>query len=110
MKQLSTEEKFQQMTQTPVRPLICKMAVPTIISMLITTIYNMADTFFIGKLNSTSASGAVGIAFSLMAVIQACGFFFGQGAGNNMSRELGHHEKKRAEQLAATGWMLKQEL
>ena len=104
MKQLSTEEKFQQMTQTPVRPLICKMAVPTIISMLITTIYNMADTFFIGKLNSTSASGAVGIAFSLMAVIQACGFFFGQGAGNNMSRELGHHEKKRAEQLAATGF------
>ena len=104
MKQLSTEEKFQQMTQTPVRPLICKMAVPTIISMLITTIYNMADTFFIGKLNSTSASGAVGIAFSLMAVIQACGFFFGQGAGNNMSRELGHREKKRAEQLAATGF------
>lgn len=104
MKQLSAEEKFQQMTQTPVRPLICKMAVPTIISMLITTIYNMADTFFIGKLNSTSASGAVGIAFSLMAVIQACGFFFGQGAGNNMSRELGHHEKERAEQLAATGF------
>ena len=104
MKQLSAEEKFQQMTQTPVRPLICKMAVPTIISMLITTIYNMADTFFIGTLNSTSASGAVGIALSLMAVIQACGFFFGQGAGNNMSRELGHHEKERAEQLAATGF------
>lgn len=104
MKQASTEEKFQQMTQTPVRPLICKLAVPTIISMLITTIYNMADTFFIGKLNSTSASGAVGIAFSLMAIIQACGFFFGQGAGNHMSRELGHHANQKAEQLAATGF------
>lgn len=104
MRQLSAEEKFQQMTRTPVEPLICKMAIPTIISMLITTIYNMADTFFIGKLNSTSASGAVGIAFSLMAVIQACGFFFGQGAGNNVSRELGDHNPQRAESLAAVGF------
>ena len=104
MKQLSVDEKYVQMTQTPVEPLICRLAAPTIISMLITTIYNMADTFFIGKLNSTSASGAVGVAFALMSIIQAVGFFFGQGSGNNVSRELGHHNQERAEQLAATGF------
>lgn len=104
MKQLSAEEKYRQMTQTPVEKLICKLAIPTIISMLITTIYNMADTFFIGKLDSTSASGAVGIAFSLMAVIQAVGFFFGQGVGNNASRALGNHNLDYAKQLAATGF------
>ena len=104
MRQLNADEKFRQMTQTPVKKLICKLAIPTIISMLITTIYNMADTFFIGKLNSTSASGAVGIAFSLMAIIQAIGFFFGQGAGNNASRALGHHDQKQAEHLASTGF------
>lgn len=104
MKQLTAQEKYRQMTQTPVEKLICKLAVPTIISMLITTIYNMADTFFIGKLNSTSASGAVGVAFSLMAIIQAMGFFFGQGAGNSASRALGHHDEEFAGQLAATGF------
>lgn len=104
MKQLSADEKYIQMTQTPVEPLICKLAVPTVISMLITTIYNMADTFFIGKLNSTSASGAVGVAFALMSIIQAIGFFFGQGAGNTVSRELGHHNQSRAEQLASVGF------
>ena len=104
MKQLSADEKYIQMTRTPVERLICRLAIPTIISMLITTIYNMADTFFIGRLNSTSASGAVGVAFALMAIIQAVGFFFGQGAGNNVSRELGNHNQKAAERLASTGF------
>ena len=99
----SLDEKFSEMTQTPVRPLICRLAVPTIISNLITTFYNMADAFFIGKI-STSASGAVGIAFSVMAVIQAIGFFFGQGSGNNISRMLGRHREKESERLAATGF------
>ena len=78
------EQKFIQMTQAPVKPLICKLAVPTIVSMMITSIYNMADTFFVGQLDgggdgATSAAGAVGVVFPLMAVIQAVGFFFGQG-------------------------------
>ncbi len=104
MKLLTAEEKYKQMTQTPVERLICKLAVPTIISMLITTIYNMADTFFIGKLESTSASGAVGVAFSLMAVIQAVGFFFGQGAGNSASRALGKQDDTFAQQVASTAF------
>lgn len=104
MKQLSPEEKYRQMTQEPVQRLMCKLAVPTIISMLITTIYNMADTFFIGKLGNTSASGAVGVVFALMSIIQAVGFFFGQGAGNSASRELGEKNYARANGLASVGF------
>lgn len=104
MSELNRDSKYIQMTQTPVETLICRLAVPTIISNLITTFYNMADTFFIGKIN-TSASGAVGIAFSVMAAIQAIGFFFGQGSGNNISRLLGSQQTEKAEKLAATGFL-----
>lgn len=95
--------KYIQMTESPVEPLICKMAVPTIISMLITSIYNMADTFFVGRLG-TSATGAVGVVFPLMALIQAVGFFFGQGSGNYISRQLGAQHREEAERMAATGF------
>lgn len=103
MSENKSDNKFIQMTQTPVESLICRMAVPTIISNLITTFYNMADTFFIGKI-STSASGAVGIVFSVMAIIQAVGFFFGQGSGNNISRELGKQQTEQAGKLASIGF------
>ncbi len=104
MSESSMDAKYIRMTQTPVESLICRLAVPTIISNLITTFYNMADTFFIGKI-STSASGAVGIAFAVMAAIQAVGFFFGQGSGNNISRLLGSQQTEKAEKLAATGFI-----
>lgn len=103
MSEPDLDKKYIQMTQTPVESLICRMAVPTIVSNLITTIYNMADTFYIGKL-STSASGAVGIVFSVMAIIQAVGFFFGQGSGNNISKELGRQQTEKAGTLAAVGF------
>lgn len=103
MKKLSAEEKYRQMTETPVRRLIVSLAIPTVISNLISTLYNAADTFFVGQI-STSASAAVGVALSLQAVIQAIGFFFGQGSGNNMSRQLGSHHEDTAETLASTGF------
>lgn len=92
------------MTQAPVGPLILRLAVPCIISMLVTAFYNMADTFFVGLLDSNSATGAIGVVFSLMAVIQAIGFFFGQGSGNFISRELGKQNTEEAENMAATGF------
>jgi len=100
----SNESKHQQMTQAPVGPLILRLAVPCIISMLVTAFYNMADTFFVGLLKSNSATGAIGVVFSLMAVIQAIGFFFGQGSGNFISRELGKQNQEEAENMAATGF------
>ena len=91
------------MTREPVERLIYSLAVPTIISMLITSIYNMADTFFVSRI-STSATGAVGVAFSLMAIIQALGFTFGSGSGNYISRLLGRKDRERAAKVAATGF------
>ena len=98
------EAKFRKMTQTPVSALICQLAVPCIISMLVTAFYNIADTYFVGMLNSNSATGAVGVVFSMMAMIQAVGFFFGQGSGNYISRQLGSHHTEEASKMAATGF------
>ncbi len=98
------DEKFALMTKTPVNRLIVKLAIPTIITMLISSFYNMADTYFVGSLG-TSATGGVGVAFSLMTLIQAVGFFFGHGAGNYVSRLLGAKKYDRATEMAATGFV-----
>ena len=100
------ELKYKQMTEPPVEKLICKLAVPCIISMLVTSFYNMADTFFVGQLKSNAATGAVGVVFSMMAIIQAVGFFFGQGSGTFISRALGRKNQKEAEEMAATAFFL----
>ena len=92
------------MTQTPIPKLICQLAVPTIISMLVTSFYNMADTFFVGKIN-TSATAAVGVVFPLMAIIQAFGFFCGHGSGNYISRQLGAQNFEDASRMSATGFV-----
>lgn len=97
------EEKFHWLTTAPIPGLVGRLAVPTVISMLITSIYNMADTYFVGSLG-TSAQGAVGVVFSLMAIIQAIGFTFGNGSGNYVSRLLGQQKREEAETVAATGF------
>jgi len=99
------DKRFRDMTETPVPRLITRLAVPTIISMLVTALYNAADTFFVGRI-STEAIAAVGLSFSVMAVIQAFGFFFGQGSGTCLSRMLGAGNKKEAGEIAATGLFL----
>ena len=98
------KDKFDMMTRRPVKPLICSLAVPTIVSMLVTSLDNMADTFFVGKIN-TQATAAVGVAFPLMAVVQAFGFFFGHGSGNYISRRLGARAPGAAGRMAATGFV-----
>ena len=97
------EEKYKTMTEKPVSSLICRLAVPTIISMLVTSFYNMADTFFVARIG-TSATAAVGVSFALMAIIQAFGFFCGHGSGNYISRKMGQHRFDEAQQMAATGF------
>ena len=97
------------MTETPVSRLIPRMALPCVVSMLVTAFYNMADTFFVGMLKSNAATGAVGVVFSLMAIIQAIGFFFGQGSGNFISREIGHktirRRRKWPPQVSSALWL-----
>ena len=99
------ERKFIAMTQPPVGGIICRLAVPCIISMLVTAFYNMADTFFVGMLHSNAATGAVGVVFSMMAIIQAVGFFFGQGSGNYISRMMGQKQYEEASIMAANGFV-----
>ena len=95
--------QFDKMTKTPIPRLVMGLAVPTILSMLITSIYNLADTFFVGQI-STSASGAVGVVSSLMAVIQAIGFMLGHGAGSIISRKLGSGDAPAASRFASTSF------
>lgn len=102
---MQQEERFEYMTTTPVPRLIGELAVPTIISMLVTSFYNMADTFFVGKIN-TQSTAAVGVVFSIMAIIQALGFFFGHGSGNYISRRLGARDFEEAAVMAANGFYL----
>lgn len=97
-------DMFTSMTTEPIPKLMVKLSVPTIISMLVTSFYNMVDSFFIGMLDDTAATAAVGVAFSLMSVIQATGFFFGQGSGNYISRVLGAKKEEEAKTMASSGF------
>lgn len=103
MKFESAEQKRNYMLEEPVEKLVCHLAMPTILSMLVTSFYNMVDTFFVGKLD-TQSTAAVGIVFSLMAIIQAVGFLFGHGSGNFISRKLGAGEIEEAEKMSAVGF------
>lgn len=97
------DPQYNRMTKAPIGGLITSLAIPTIVSMLTTSIYNMADTYFVSKLG-TSASGAVGIVFSLMAIIQAVGFTIGMGSGTWISRLLGARRQEEASEVAASGF------
>lgn len=95
-------DQRQRMLETPINQLIPALAAPTIVSMLVTSIYNMADTYFVSQIN-TSASGAVGVVFSLMAIIQAVGFTVGMGSGSIASRLLGQDRGEEADVYASSG-------
>ena len=100
---ISDEEKFRQMLEEPVNRLIPKLAFPSMVSMIVVAVYNMADTFFVSRLG-TSASAAVGVVFSMAAIIQAIAFMIGMGCGNEISRLLGAKKQKEAERYVAVGF------
>ena len=102
MKAMTSEQRTRMMLNEPVSRLIGRLALPSIISMLITSIYNMADTFFVSQLG-TSASGAVGVIFSAMAMIQAISFTIGMGSGTNVSRALGAGRDEEARTFCSVG-------
>lgn len=102
-KNTSHEAHYRRMAEAPVSSLVVNLAIPSIITMLISSIYNMADTFFVSQIN-ISASGAVGIVFSIMAIIQAIGFSLGMGSGSLVSRYLGAKENQMADTVASVGF------
>ena len=99
------QQQFQRMTAEPVGKLLLVLSVPTVLSMMVTNIYNLADTAFVGSLG-TSQSGATGIVFGFMAILQAVAFMCGQGAGSVMSRRLGEKKLEEACEYASTGFFL----
>ena len=100
---MTLNEKYTEMTATPVRRLVLRLAIPTIISMVVTSLYNIVDAAFVGHL-STEATAGIGVSFSYMIVVQALGFFFGHGSGNYISRELGAQRHDTAATMAAVGF------
>lgn len=100
---LTKQDKFRQMTESPVPQLVLRLAVPTIVCMMVTALYNVVDAFFVGHL-STEATAGIGISFAYMTFIQAVGFFFGHGSGNYISRQLGRRNYGDATRMAAMGF------
>ena len=100
---MTLDDKYEEMTQRPVKLLVCKMAVPTIIAMVTTALYNVVDAAFVGRL-STEGTAGIGIAFAYMTFIQALGFFFGHGSGNYISRALGAKDRSSASVVATVGF------
>lgn len=100
---MTLNEKYTEMTATPVRRLVLRLAIPTIISMVVTSLYNIVDAAFVGHL-STEATAGIGVSFSYMIVVQALGFFFGHGSGNFISRALGAKQQANASTMAAVGF------
>lgn len=98
-----SDEQYKKMTETPVEHLILRMSAPTVVSMLVTNIYNLADTYFVSNIG-TSASGAVGIVFALMSILQAVGFMMGHGSGSLISMKLGSKDVNSAKRLASTAF------
>lgn len=105
MNSQKNENQYDLMTKTPISKLIVKLSIPTIISMLGTTIYNLVDTAFVGTLG-TSQSGAIGVVFGYMSILQAIGFMCGQGAGSQMARKLGAKDTEGASKLTSTGFFM----
>ena len=103
-KQMKREDRYLMLTTGSVPRVISTLAVPTIISMLVTSFYSIADTYFVGQID-TQSTAAVGVVFSVMFIIQAVGFFFGHGSGNYISRELGAKHREAASKMAATGFV-----
>lgn len=100
---MKVTDNYAFLTKGPIHHVIWTLAVPTIISMLITNVYNIVDTFFVGQID-TQSTAAVGVVFSLMFVVQAFSFFFGNGSGNYIARQLGARNRHKAERMASTAF------
>lgn len=99
----NNQTQYDRMTGTPIPKLLLALSVPSIISMMVTTIYNIVDTAFVGTLG-TSQSGAVGIVFGFMSILQAIAFMFGQGSGSILARKLGAKDTRAASAIASSGF------
>lgn len=97
------ELRRQAILTKPIFPLLVKMSIPTIIGMLVSVIYNVTDTFFVGRLHNRSMIAAIGVVFSFISIVQAIGFWYGYGSGNVMSKKIGEKDYAEAEIISSIG-------
>ena len=97
------QQQYRKLVMTPVEKLIPRLAIPTILSMMITMIYNLVDAYFVGKLG-TSASAAIGVVLGVQSIFQAFGFMMGHGSGSQISIKLGEGDKEAADMLFSTAF------
>ena len=105
MAKLTEEQPYIRMTETPVAKLVTSLALPTVGGMLVSSIYNITDTFFVSQLG-TSASAAVGVVFSIQSLIQAVGFTLAMGSGSMVSRRLGQKDSESACKFVSTAFLM----
>lgn len=105
MAKLTEEQQYIRMTETPVSRLVTSLAVPTVAGMLVSSIYNITDTFFVSQLG-TSASAAVGVVFSIQSLIQAVGFSIAMGSGSMVSRRLGQKDSESASKFVSSAFAM----
>ena len=97
------QQQYRKLVLTPIPQLIPRLAVPTILSMMITMIYNLVDAYFVGRLG-TSASAAIGVVLGVQSIFQAFGFMMGHGSGSQISVKLGAGDKDAANRLFSTAF------
>ena len=99
----NADQHYKKMTETPVAKLILKLGIPTTISMLITNIYNMADTYFVGT-QGESAQAATGVLFTVQAIMQGIAFMLGHGGGTFIARYLADKDTPSASKFVSTSF------
>lgn len=95
------EENKELFETMPVAKALTKMAVPTIISQLITMIYNLADTYFIGRTNNPYMVAAASLSYVLFFILTALSNLFGVGGGSQISRLLGQQRYEEAKKVCS---------
>ncbi len=102
----TAEKHYIKMTQTPVAKLVVLLGIPTTVSMLITNLYNLADTYFVGTIKNPSAQGAIGVLFTLQSIIQAVAFMLGHGSGSYVAKELADKNIDKASRYISSAFFL----
>ena len=99
-------KQFVKMTQTPMPRLIIGLGIPTTLNMMVTSLYNLADTYFVSLLGNDAVTAAVSNLLALMSIIQAIGFTYGMGSGSIISRLLGKRDRDGADRVASSSFAI----
>ena len=99
-------KQFIKMTQTPIAKLIIGLGIPTTLSMMVTSLYNLADTYFVSLLGNDAVTAAVSNLLALMSIIQAIGFTYGMGSGSIVSKLLGKRDREGADKVASSSFFI----